>query len=122
MRIYIGPKDPEQLRMILGIVIIIGAEYSDPGIEEFEEVREIGASQYSRTGIASTLSCSTGTNASEYSADRYWEVAASSTLSLGLSESNVDERYLLIPIDYYFSPIIISCCTSKPVHRRPRNQ
>ena len=71
MRIYIGPQDPEQVRVILDIVIIIGAEYSDQGIEESEEFRVIGASEYSRTGIASTLSCSSGTHAPEYSADQY---------------------------------------------------
>ena len=44
--------------------------------------------------IASTVLCSIGSNAPEYSADWYWGMAVSSTLSLGLSESNVDERYL----------------------------
>ena len=55
MRICIGPKDSEQLRVILGIVIIIGTGYSDPGIEISEEFKVIEVSGY--TGQNSQYPC-----------------------------------------------------------------
>ena len=47
MRISLDTKDSEQLRVNLGIGIIMGTGYSDPSVEVSEELKLIGASGYS---------------------------------------------------------------------------
>ena len=46
MRITIGTKASEQLRMILGMVKNMDAGYPDPSIEESDEFKVIRASEY----------------------------------------------------------------------------